>query len=786
LVSDVFLDLTRSAWEGRLTVFVGAGVSNAAPTNLPLAKELSRSILTKLSADVILSEDDEKTFRSQLDSIRPERLFSILSRVIGEKAYVPLQFFVQAVPNSNHVTLARLARNGRLAAIVTTNFDSAIERALEDASCSWRLFVTEGEFVKWDGRFSPLPVFKLHGSLNTKDANEGQVMASMEQVGNPLTASKADALERLLRTTDFLVMGYSGRDDFDIYPIFYNGRTGMKLLWLSHDDDESTYKAVDGLQIEHRNYADHIDRLIAKRGERGTRVYTHTGSRLAAFANLVDFSFARGAALSDLSHPGPAWDSNLEDWAREFRGTAVPYLVKGLVMGIEIGNAPAAIKNLERALETAKRIRNRRREAQSLVYLAIHQESLGESDKARQNLSRALTLAEEGKWPEIIVQASNELGLQFEKGFQIDEAFEMFQHALITSQQASLQQEEGLVCHNMAIVHWRHRRFDKAIEIGEMALRLRQECGDVVGKESTLLNLAYAYADSGRYVQAVQYLVESLETKSKLYVSPDFSEAVGLLTAIISNQAGWHFAGNALGKLAQCGLEQNVLGPLRRVVEYRLSEFGGLAPDTLDVSKFQWLRWAIEIIAGIDAPKTVPDHAPAFTRLEKYVADWTIEIAGQVASTVFPILECIEKARPQLTLELYLEWCASDKPVLRWVASTRLGHYDFQIESRLETLTTLAHDSNLAVQGATASSLERLAERTPAKALTCVRQLADDENFRVRETAASSLEATARKGHQEAIELLEHLMADKAPAVRETAKRIMHRISADTHLPQGF
>lgn len=115
-------ELLAAARESRLVLFVGAGVSMNAPSNLPLYDGLARSIAENLgeSFNESISAD---VYLGQLSNTHP---------LIREQAKAIIAS-PSSQPNSNHRALARLAAALR-APIVSTNYDGHIEEAAAEES----------------------------------------------------------------------------------------------------------------------------------------------------------------------------------------------------------------------------------------------------------------------------------------------------------------------------------------------------------------------------------------------------------------------------------------------------------------------------------------------------------------------------------------------------------------------------------------------------------------------------------------------------------------------------
>ncbi|WP_372983353.1 SIR2 family protein [Microbacterium sp.] len=119
---DISNELITAAREGRLVLFVCAGVSLNAPSNLPLYDGLARIIADSLGEDFDDSVAADR-FLGQLASDHPlvkEQVRAITSDRLSR-------------PNANHTAIARLAAAAN-APVVSTNYDGHIETAAANES----------------------------------------------------------------------------------------------------------------------------------------------------------------------------------------------------------------------------------------------------------------------------------------------------------------------------------------------------------------------------------------------------------------------------------------------------------------------------------------------------------------------------------------------------------------------------------------------------------------------------------------------------------------------------
>lgn len=264
-MSQPLLDLIEAVRGGRCVLFVGAGISIAAPTRAPgwnqFATELVRALVRRAKTD---------EFRVPFDPAGLDELIRDLGKpeitldAIREQCSLPAKNFLgiiapfqHLVPNLNHSCIAELVHLGFLRFIVTTNFDTCLEQALEHRSVPYRVHADSEGFAECidalesdEGR---VRVLKLHGTAADTDS----IVMTLKQAALPLAAEKARALEILARRYCFCFIGYSGRDQ-DIFPVLYSfADKSPGFFWCLHDLSASNA---------------HSEALLARIGAKGRSV----------------------------------------------------------------------------------------------------------------------------------------------------------------------------------------------------------------------------------------------------------------------------------------------------------------------------------------------------------------------------------------------------------------------------------------------------------------------------------------------------------------------------------
>ncbi len=241
--------------------FVGAGIS--VDSGLPLAGVFTATICERLIEAISDKDWRLARFAASLADVRMEVLLQEAHEVSQEKS--PLgsrcnvfKDWLDADPNPLHYFIAeRLRGSFAPRAVFTTNIDSMIEvafgrlaspnvpdnpKALEAARCH-RLQVVSSladfdafSFDEWRQTMSPT-LFKLHGSVVglESDSTLDTIQMSVEQLGRiGALAGKARVLESFVKDYAMAFFGYSGRDDFDLFPLLISQRDRHQWVWLEH------------------------------------------------------------------------------------------------------------------------------------------------------------------------------------------------------------------------------------------------------------------------------------------------------------------------------------------------------------------------------------------------------------------------------------------------------------------------------------------------------------------------------------------------------------------------
>ncbi len=293
--------------------FVGAGISRDPPSCLPIAGELSQTILSSVSdGNAYLTQTVSRFISGWINSGSPGARLEVLLELarigIGSKALLSLECLDCTHPNAYHYLLAELIAEGHI--VVTTNFDSGIETAYyrtRPRGQKLRLVLTAGD---WDRELrntgqSGLLV-KLHGSLRNSlgQISTTTVQATLGSLLRGLPRWNRQLLERLTRDRDLVFLGYSGSDDFDVTPFFSSWNGTGRILWSSHDSGLLT------LRNDHTQLRRSVGALLRILFQRTRDVIVVEGPSIDVVSFLPQF---RAAASHVTRQPhGTDWKHVLE------------------------------------------------------------------------------------------------------------------------------------------------------------------------------------------------------------------------------------------------------------------------------------------------------------------------------------------------------------------------------------------------------------------------------------------------------------------------------------------
>jgi tetratricopeptide (TPR) repeat protein len=220
-MSDPHADIVAAGRRHGLVLLVGAGISVPAPSCLPGWTDFNDAVLDglarraeKLTGGQLPAGETMfglRTVRDKMGALPIDFQAQLMHEECGAKYFKVLQTIDTEVTNGCHTAISSLAAAGLLKAIVTTNFDHLLERALDARDVPYKRFRRPEDFETLEqelGTGGALLLIKVHGSAD--DPNSMVDTLQQRLLGRP--ESLVRPLQELFARHALLIAGFSGAD----------------------------------------------------------------------------------------------------------------------------------------------------------------------------------------------------------------------------------------------------------------------------------------------------------------------------------------------------------------------------------------------------------------------------------------------------------------------------------------------------------------------------------------------------------------------------------------------
>ena len=232
-MTDHVSTIVQAAQHGRLVAFCGAGVSLLPPSCAPGWWDIYVAAAAAL-ADRLTQAFPELRARAMLDELlapmSTQQLADLVfSRFAGPTFAELLQVVDVADPNENHRAIATLAGMGGMRGVVTTNFDTLIERAAAARDVRFAI-AAPGIAAGSEAENHPVLV-KVHGTT----LEPASLIETTTHKAREISPTLRAAWRPKLKGAVILVLGYSGADlNFGAARAFFDDvlAAGCHIFWL--------------------------------------------------------------------------------------------------------------------------------------------------------------------------------------------------------------------------------------------------------------------------------------------------------------------------------------------------------------------------------------------------------------------------------------------------------------------------------------------------------------------------------------------------------------------------
>lgn len=515
---------------GEATFFVGAGVSAPPPSRLPLAAGLVASLIAPVLQPLMLPAGLARSVVKALVRLRPEVITDVLLEHLGIDAARPLLRVLRGQPNAWHGLLSAALGSG--CSVITTNFDTLIEEAGDAIGSRFRTVV--GSDVE-ETEVANSILFKIHGSIGGDAAAAlSSVALAVRQVGRGLSPRQTRLLYTLIERRPLIVLGYSGRDDFDILPALLNVERTAPGLWVVHERDQPI-RPIAGSTLRRSDVWPAVECARVWPGSLDLFI-GETSGMIEVLQPRRGFGRLRGRVSTDDLPPEDAWLADADAAA-----VAVLYaLVEARAFGLAtrvfhhstrrrasarilIARAVVLEKygtDLRAAATVARKARAAsKREPADIRALVLDQSGVVARRRGLYRLAlrfydQALKIARPAKCPEwLLMQIRSHRAVALEYLDRRAEALR--EHWRVARYEERTGDLRGLAksLNNIGIVYMNQHRWKPALHALEQSCKLKRDLGDHRGLGQSLHNLGKLHFLRGDYASAETAFLESLRIR---------------------------------------------------------------------------------------------------------------------------------------------------------------------------------------------------------------------------------------------------------------------------------
>jgi tetratricopeptide (TPR) repeat protein len=544
------------AVDGRLVVFVGAGVSSIPLTSLPSWWEIDRSVVVALRDRIaqLVGSDRARTLaeaittRQEANRFPPEYQAEVIVRRLRDSYFTVLQCLDSDTPNDVHLGIAALAKARRVPAVVTTNFDRALEAAFRELDVEVEVWSNPSHFQTLVGQLqqtgrsdAPCPIIKLHGSAE----NPATLVDTLSQRKRGFAPEVAACVRHLLRYAHWLFLGYSGADlmaDENYLFLKPDASEARGFTWLLRTNEQpvpalSATRAAYGnrAEIVHSELPDWLaqfsqpllsspaPRAPALRAATVEEIRRQGAKKVAGYATawaaserldrnvlvFADLLQAVGEPVSALDLVQHLYVTRPADERRSGHfGIVIDALANAYSQASRFDEAIALFKE---ALEIYDPATAEEQHVGALNNLALVYDKQGKTSDALRIYEQVLSFAENrvdaatrGVALHNIARARHRLG-------EDDQSERLYREELDIVRALGDEPARALVFNNLGELEVSRRRFDRAAEYLKEAMSIRDRIGDDLGAADTRANLGNVHALQGEHELALQFYEHSLD-----------------------------------------------------------------------------------------------------------------------------------------------------------------------------------------------------------------------------------------------------------------------------------
>ena len=387
---------------------------NSAADTIPL--------LPKLPCDKYelfqLLEDYHGSLNSiQTNMVSFERLF--LAATEGKDIHELLKVFDVGSPNANHKLIARLAKDGFLKIICTTNFDTLLEQAMRVEGMregeEFIVYRREDDFAQLDHDEKRIQIIKPHGSIDDYES----IVITLHRVGKrALMEERRLAMEHVFSRgahDAVLLAGYS-LSDIDLMQLLAGLPSDRKRIYhIDHKPDSNSTK------LEEYQPDDRLD------GYTCSGIAGNTDQIVRRVVRLI-FPDDAQAILAEPAPPSDeAWKQHINNWANAL--TPWQHTWHAAKICQTVNDIDRAYNRYKHGYGLSKASNSSAGKGSHLSGLGTCQVAKQKYEDALQSLTEAVSYSQHLDVVEQIVRNMNNIGICQEELGELDSAMDSFKKA---------------------------------------------------------------------------------------------------------------------------------------------------------------------------------------------------------------------------------------------------------------------------------------------------------------------------------------------------------------------
>lgn len=526
-------------------IFCGAGIS--LNSGLPIVTQFLNYVLDSINVE-----------KTEIDKILNSNLpFESFIQTIKEESNIDhiLDIFSKGEPNTNHLFIAELVKQGNLKNIFTTNFDILIEKAIENKglveNIDFKVYKSEKDFKNINWNDDKVKIIKIHGCISDKE----EMAITLELVAKQILVDNKNKVVASFFSKKvnpkIIVLGYSCSDVFDIYPLIESiDNEKSEITFIEHSQSELEFNQEE---VSKRNIKNPFKQFL------GHRITTSTSLLIKdLWKNLISINYENKASNID-------WKVNVDKWLSEaceysigikdqISGrilydigqykTAIKIWEKGLNIAQKennliffysllgnigmaknsLGNYKEAISCLEESVNACCENGNSQGEVSQLQALGNIYRNIRQFDKSLNAFQKARKIAEKFE-PESLCSTLGNLATVYNQTGDYNEAIKVLNKGIVLAKSVGRKQSEGSMLASFGIAYFQKGDFDKAFKFTTESIEVTRLIGDKNGECLSLHNLSNFCLQFEKYDDAIKYSTISLNIAKEIGIKPNIASA---------------------------------------------------------------------------------------------------------------------------------------------------------------------------------------------------------------------------------------------------------------------